>query len=83
MVLRLTGSDGVPPPEEPQTPITKREMEVLQGIANGLTHRQVARRLAIKESTVDEYVKRIRLKRKLGNKADLVRLAAELGLLEG
>jgi DNA-binding CsgD family transcriptional regulator len=32
---------------------------------------------------VDTHVKRIRLKRKLGNKADLVRLAVELGHVEG
>ncbi|WP_370367588.1 response regulator transcription factor [Catenulispora sp. GP43] len=60
-----------------------QERDVLAGIAAGLTHRQIARRLAIKESTVDTHMKRIRLKRKLGNKADLVRLAVELGLVEG
>ena len=68
---------------DPLASISPREREVLRGIAEGLTHRQVARRLDIKESTVDTHVKRIRLKRKLGNKADLVRLAVELDLLPG
>jgi DNA-binding NarL/FixJ family response regulator len=58
--------------------LSPRERQVLQQIARGLTHDQVARRLGISHHTVDTYVKRIRSKLQLGNKAELTR-AAVLG----
>ncbi|MBY8889480.1 LuxR C-terminal-related transcriptional regulator, partial [Streptomyces sp. PTM05] len=48
----------------------------------GLTHSQVARRMSLAETTVNTYVKRIRSKLNLGNKADLTRKAVQLGLLD-
>jgi ATP/maltotriose-dependent transcriptional regulator MalT len=48
--------------------------------AAGLTHRQIARRMMLTEATVSTYVKRIRNKLGVGNKADLTRKAFELGL---
>jgi DNA-binding NarL/FixJ family response regulator len=58
--------------------LSKREEQVLQYIACGYTHGQVARRLGISPHTVDTYVKRIRAKLDVGNKAELTR-AAVLG----
>lgn len=58
--------------------LSGRETQVLQLIACGYTHGQVARRLGISPHTVDTYVKRIRTKLTLGNKAELTR-AAVLG----
>lgn len=58
--------------------LSPRERQVLSHIARGLTHSQIARLLDISRHTVDTYVKRIRAKRELGNKADLTR-AAVLG----
>ncbi|MCX4846798.1 LuxR family transcriptional regulator [Streptomyces sp. NBC_00893] len=58
--------------------LSKREQQVLNFIADGLTHAQVARRLAISQHTVDTYVKRIRSKLKVGNKAELARAALAL-----
>lgn len=52
-----------------------REQEVLRGIAHGLTHDQVARRLGISRHTVDTYVRRVRSKLGAGNKAELTRIA--------
>ena len=43
-----------------------------------LTHRQA---LSLTETTVDTYVKRIRAKLSVGNKADLTRKAIALGLV--
>jgi DNA-binding NarL/FixJ family response regulator len=60
---------------EPETTLSRREEQVLQQIAHGLTHGQVARRLGISRYTVDTYVKRIRAKLRLGNKAELTRAA--------
>jgi two-component system, NarL family, nitrate/nitrite response regulator NarL len=67
------------PDAEPAIELSDREEEALRYIAEGLTHRQTANRMGVKSSTVDTYVKRIRAKTGLGNKADLARLAFELG----
>lgn len=69
------GSEQVPKAE---TSLSEREEQVLNYIACGYTHGQVARRLGISPHTVDTYVKRIRVKLAVGNKAELTR-AAVLG----
>jgi len=63
-------------------PLTEREINTLRLIALGLTHQQVARKLSLTTATVDTYVKRIRWKLGVGNKADLTRKAIEYGLLD-
>ncbi|MEU5783356.1 helix-turn-helix transcriptional regulator [Micromonospora lupini] len=55
--------------------LSLRELQVLRQIARGLTHGQIARVLGISRHTVDTYVKRIRSKLDLGNKAELTRAA--------
>ncbi|SNR35410.1 helix-turn-helix transcriptional regulator [Actinomadura mexicana] len=55
--------------------LSLREQQVLDCIASGYTHGQIARHLGISRHTVDTYVKRIRGKLKLGNKAELTRAA--------
>jgi DNA-binding NarL/FixJ family response regulator len=66
----------------PEPVLSAREEQVLQYIARGYTHHQVARRLGISQHTVDTYVKRIREKLGVGNKAELTQ-AAMLRLLHG
>ncbi|MBY8886969.1 response regulator transcription factor [Streptomyces sp. PTM05] len=61
--------------------LAQREMEALRWLATGLTHGQIARRMGLTETTVSTYVKRIRSKLNVGNKADLTRKAIQLGLL--
>ncbi|MFH9354578.1 LuxR C-terminal-related transcriptional regulator [Kitasatospora sp. NPDC017646] len=60
--------------------LSEREQQVLSQIALGLTHGQIATRLGISSHTVDTYVKRVRTKLGVGNKAELTR-AALLGRL--
>ncbi|KHL08961.1 DNA-binding NarL/FixJ family response regulator [Mumia flava] len=55
--------------------LSDREEQVLSQIAHGRTHGQVATRLGISPHTVDTYVKRIRVKLGVGNKAELTRAA--------
>jgi DNA-binding NarL/FixJ family response regulator len=72
-----------PAPETSETtmcPLSGREEQVLRQISRGLTHGQIATRLGISPHTVDTYVKRIRAKLGVGNKAELTR-AALLGRL--
>jgi DNA-binding CsgD family transcriptional regulator len=59
-------------------PLSPREREVLHQVARGLTHGQIASMMGISRHTVDTYVKRIRSKLDLANKAELTR-AAVLG----
>jgi DNA-binding NarL/FixJ family response regulator len=62
--------------QHPKDPVlSAREDQVLQYIARGYTHYQIARRLGISQHTVNTYVKRIREKLDVGNKADLTRAA--------
>jgi DNA-binding NarL/FixJ family response regulator len=61
-----------------QGSLSPRERQVVSMIASGLTHEQTARRMGISKHTVDTYVKRVRAKLKVGNKAELARLALHL-----
>jgi DNA-binding NarL/FixJ family response regulator len=69
-------------PESANQHLSEREEQVLRQIARGLTHGQIATRLGISPHTVDTYVKRIRAKLGVGNKAELTR-AALLGRVVG
>jgi DNA-binding NarL/FixJ family response regulator len=67
--------DLVPRQREEPGMLSCREEEVLQQIARGLTHGQIAQRLGISRYTVDTYIRRIRAKLGVGNKAELTRAA--------
>lgn len=72
---------ATPGPPEQWDSLSPREQQVLHQIARGLTHGQIASRLAISRHTVDTYVKRIRTKLVLGNKAELTRAALSADLV--
>jgi DNA-binding NarL/FixJ family response regulator len=55
--------------------LSQREREVLAYIADGYTHAQAAHRIGISPHTVDTYVKRVRAKLGVGNKAELTKIA--------
>ncbi|MEW1839200.1 response regulator transcription factor [Nonomuraea angiospora] len=58
--------------------LSPRERQVLDHIAAGRTSAQIARRMSLSPWTVDTYLRRIRGKYGIGNKAELTRLALEL-----
>jgi DNA-binding NarL/FixJ family response regulator len=64
--------------EEP-TRLAPREIETLRWIALGFTQSQIATRMGLSQATVNTYAKRIRRKLNVSNKADLTRMAIELG----
>jgi DNA-binding NarL/FixJ family response regulator len=74
--LRASGAPAVP------VMLAPRETEALGWLAVGLTHREIAGRMGLTEATVSTYVKRIRSKLNARNKAELTRIAIELGLLD-
>jgi len=63
-------------------PLTKREKEVLQHVAQGLTNLQIAEKLFISVDTVESHRKNLHSKLNVKNSAMLVRFAMENNLLE-
>jgi DNA-binding NarL/FixJ family response regulator len=61
--------------------LAPREIETIRWIALGFTQSQIANRMGLSQATVNTYAKRIRAKLKVGNKAELTRVAIELGYL--
>lgn len=71
-----------PPSAQPlMEPLTERELEVLQHIAQGLTNRQIADKLVISVGTVKWYTSQIYGKLDVGNRTAAVARARELELL--
>jgi DNA-binding NarL/FixJ family response regulator len=61
--------------------LTKREVEVLQLVASGLTNQQIARKLLLSVSTVKKYLRRILSKLGVSNRTQAAIKALKLGLL--
>jgi DNA-binding CsgD family transcriptional regulator len=81
VATELATEDGQARLAVSDSPLSPRESQVLRQIGRGLTHGQIARLLDISQHTVETYVKRIREKLGLGNKAELTRasLSGRLG----
>lgn len=62
--------------------LTRREKEVLQLIAEGLTNNQIAEQLFISPLTVDSHRKNLLTKLQVKNTASLIRLALEQQLID-
>jgi two-component system response regulator NreC len=62
-------------------PLSQREGEVLDLVAQGYTNQQVAERLGLSVKTIETYRSRLVDKLGLRSRADLVRYALESGLL--
>jgi DNA-binding NarL/FixJ family response regulator len=62
-------------------PLSDREVEILQAIANGRTTFEIADSLAISEHTVRSHVKRVFSKLDAHSKAEAVRKGVHLGLI--
>ena len=68
-------------PGDPYGTLSAREREVLHLVAEGLTSKEIARRLAISVKTAENHRGRLLNKLGLHNSAELVRYAARRGLL--
>ncbi len=71
-------------PEDGSSPfarLSEREREVFIAVAGGFANRQIAGRLDLSVKTVESYRARLMTKLGLHDRADLVRLALELDLL--
>ncbi|HEX2347849.1 MAG TPA: response regulator transcription factor [Ktedonobacterales bacterium] len=69
------------PVSEPTEPLTTREREVLQLLAQGIPNKQIAQRLSISEHTVKFHVSAIMTKLGAASRTEAVTTAARRGLL--
>ena len=85
------GGSYLPPPiaavlaaqvrEPHRTALTAREREVLRFVADGLSNKQIARRLTITERTVKYHINSVMTKLSAENRAQAVAIAGRRGLL--
>ncbi|WP_334157476.1 response regulator transcription factor [Oryzomicrobium sp.] len=71
---------ALPAPQAADPGLSRREHEVLQGIAAGRTTKAMARAMALSPKTVETYRNRLMQKLGLGCTADLIRFAVRSGL---
>lgn len=77
-VLKAVSSSGVISPE---VSLSRREMELLDCLARGMTSAQIANELFITENTVKTHVRHILEKLEAANRAEAVSRAVQLGLI--
>jgi DNA-binding NarL/FixJ family response regulator len=63
-------------------PLTPREQEVLNYLAQGLQNKEIAQKLVISERTVKFHVSSILTKLEAGNRTEAVAVAAQRGLID-
>lgn len=68
--------------KEKKTPLTERELEIIQLISNELTVRQIAAKLHLSPLTIETHRKNIYLKLGVHNAAGLIKMALKKGWIE-
>jgi len=63
------------------TPLSDREVQVLQLVAEGLTNQLIARRLGLAHHTVKSHLARIGRKWEMGERAGLVAMGMRAGVI--
>lgn len=76
-------TDSVPGSTPASTLLTRRELEVVRLIAEGLSCREAAQRLSRSPRTVENHLRSVYQKLGVRNRVELVRAADERGMLRG
>lgn len=79
-VLQELGRPPAAPPSPGPDPLTERELEVLQLVAQGLTNQQMAEQLSVAEVTIRTHVSNILSKLHLANRVQATLYALREGL---
>ncbi|KPQ37132.1 MAG: Response regulator containing a CheY-like receiver domain and an HTH DNA-binding domain [Phormidesmis priestleyi Ana] len=66
-------------PDLVQSDLSKRELEIVELVAAGLTNQEISAELAISKRTVDNHVSNVLSKTETGNRVALVRWALQSG----
>lgn len=61
--------------------LSRRQLQVLKGLAEGLTSRQIAARLKLHPGTIEHHVNAIKARLGTGNRAESISKASALGLI--
>ena len=69
-------------PDKPFSRLTRREREILQLIAEGLSTKEISRKLDISVNTAHVHSNNIMQKINIHNRADLVRFALKEGVIQ-
>ena len=83
MAVRMVGKGMTvfaPRAEQPSTPLSEREREVLTHMAGGATNKEIAERLFLSPHTVKEHTSALYRKLGVRNRAEAVQRAERLGL---
>jgi len=80
---KVLDSVNAEPKNQPETDLSKREMEVLVCLSSGQTTNQIAEDLFISENTVKTHVRHILEKLNASNRAEAVSKAIQFGLIGG
>lgn len=67
--------------QQKEQALTKRELEVLRLLFEGLTARQIAKRLGLSERTVNTHVANVYRKLGASNRIEAIRIAMRMGML--
>jgi NarL family two-component system response regulator YdfI len=80
-LIRLNGRRESSNEESPVEPLTPREMEVIQLMAQGLANKQIAFSLGISEHTVKFHLSSLYAKLGISSRTEAVKRGIELGLI--
>lgn len=69
-------------PENPINDLTDREREILEGLASGLSNKEIGQRLYLSEKTVKHYMTNILQKLQVRNRVEAALLAQRSGKIE-
>jgi len=79
--LKTTGAKGEQATQAPESPLTSRQREILQLIAEGRGTREIAERLHLSVKTVETHRAHLMTRLQVRDTAGLVRAAIRLGLV--
>jgi DNA-binding NarL/FixJ family response regulator len=80
--MHEAGSHSPKAQNNPMKDLTGRELEILQGIASGLTNKEIAQNLFLSEKTVKHYITNILQKLHVRNRVEAALLAQKSGDFE-